>query len=96
MSFQSYLDNIELATGKTPREFARLARAKGFTGPAVKATPILEWLKEDYGLGRGHAMALIHVFRNGDAIGDKHVNSTGSHSDPSDRLELDGLDARRR
>ena len=29
MSFQSYLDNIELKTGKTPREFIALAEAKG-------------------------------------------------------------------
>ncbi|MDA0179370.1 DUF4287 domain-containing protein [Solirubrobacter phytolaccae] len=94
MSFQSYLDNIELKTGKTPREFIALAEAKGFTAPGVKATPIVDWLKADFGLGRGHAMALVHVFRNGDVISDKHVDSGGTHSDPSNRLELDGLAAR--
>ena len=83
MSFQSYLDNIELKTGKTPREFIALAEAKGFTDPGVKATPILQWLSDDFGLGRGHGMALVHVFRNGPQIGDKHVNSGGTHSDPS-------------
>jgi hypothetical protein len=95
MSFQSYLDNIELKTGVTPREFIALAEAKGFTGPDVKAAPILAWLKEEYGLGRGHGMALVHVFRHGDRISDKHVNSGGTHSDPSNRLELDGVSARR-
>ena len=96
MSFQSYLDNIEVATGKTPREFMTLAEARGFAGPEVKATPVLAWLKEDFDLGRGHAMALVHVFRNGELIAEKHVGSGGSHSDPSDRLELDGLAARGR
>jgi len=94
MSFQSYLDNIELKTGKTPSEFVTLAEAKGFTDPGVKATPILEWLKADFGLGRGHAMALVHVLRHGDVISDKHVDSGGTHSDPSNRLRLDGLAAR--
>ena len=91
MSFQAYLDNIELKTGKTPNEFVALAEAKGFTGPDVKSGPIVAWLKEDFGLGRGHAMALVHVFKNGDRISDKHVNSGGTHSDPSNRLELDGI-----
>jgi hypothetical protein len=94
MSFQSYLDNIELKTGKTPREFIALAQAKGFTDPGVKATPILAWLKDEFDLGRGHGMALVHVFRNGDRIGDKHVNSGGAQSDPSNRLELDGVASR--
>jgi hypothetical protein len=91
MSFQSYLDNIELKTGKTPNDFIALAEAKGFTGADVKAGPIVAWLKEDFGLGRGHAMALVHVFKNGNEISDKHVDSGGTHSDPSNRLELDGL-----
>ena len=30
MSFQAYLDNIELKTGKTPNEFVELAKNKGF------------------------------------------------------------------
>jgi hypothetical protein len=41
-----------------------LACRGGLVTPAVvppKATPILEWLKEDYGLGRGHGKALVHV-----------------------------------
>lgn len=91
MSFQAYLDNIELKTGKTPREFIALAEAKGFTQPDVRAQPILQWLREDFGLGRGHGMALVHVFRNGDRISDKHVDSGGTHSDPSNTLELDGV-----
>lgn len=91
MSFQAYLDNIEKKTGLTPRQFLELAAAKGF-GPATKAGPIVAWLAEDYGLGRGHAMALVHVITKGPQINPKHVDSGGSHADPSDTLWLDGKD----
>ena len=89
MTFQAYLDNIEDKTGLTPREFVDLATAKGF-GPGTKAGEIVTWLAEDYGLGRGHAMALVHVITKGPKINAKHVDSGGTHSDPSDTLWLDG------
>ena len=89
MSFQAYLDNIEEKTGVTPREFIALAAAKGFDS-STKATPIVQWLAADYGLGRGHAMALVHVITKGPQIGTKHVDSRTAHSDPSDTLWLDG------
>jgi hypothetical protein len=89
MSFQAYLDSIEDKTGLTPRQFIELASAKGF-GPGTKAGEIVAWLGEDYGLGRGHAMALVHVITKGDRIDAKHVDSGGAHSDPSDTLWLDG------
>ena len=89
MSFQAYLDNIEAKTGLTPRQFIELADAKGF-GPGTKAGEIVAWLGQDYGLGRGHAMALVHVITRGDRIDAKHVDSGGVHSDPSDTLWLDG------
>lgn len=90
MSFQAYLDNIEAKTGKTPKEFMALAKAKGLDDPATKAGTIVAWLKEDFGLGHGHAMALVHVIKNGATISDKHVGSTGTHRDDSDTLRLDG------
>jgi hypothetical protein len=92
MSFQAYLDNIEKKTGKTPNEFVALARERGF-GPATKAGEIVSWLKADFGLGHGHAMALVHVIKNGSQIGDKHVGTgTGtSHRDESDTLRLEGI-----
>ena len=90
MSFQAYLDNIEEKTGLTPRQFMQLAHDKGLDQPAVKATVIIEWLKSDYDLGRGHAMALVHVIKSGPRIDTKHVGSGGTHSDPSDMLWLDG------
>jgi hypothetical protein len=89
VSFQAYLDTIEDKTGLTPRQLVELATEKGF-GPTTKATPIVEWLKEDYGLGRGHAMALVHVITKGPQIGTKHVGTTGTHRDDSDTLWLDG------
>ena len=89
MSFQAYLDAIEDKTGKTPRTLVDEAHARGF-GPDTKAGEIVEWLKNDYGLGRGHAMALVYVVKNGPKIGPKHVGSTGSHRDESDTLWLDG------
>ena len=90
MSFQAYLDNIESKTGKTPNEFIALAKEKGFDDPATKAGTIVAWLKEDFDLGRGHAMAIVHVIKNGAQIDDKHVGSSGAHRDESDALKLDG------
>ncbi|HVI44223.1 MAG TPA: DUF4287 domain-containing protein [Chitinophaga sp.] len=63
MSFQAYLDNIQKKTGKTPEDFKKLAAQKGLADkgalmPGVKAAQIVAWLKEDYELGHGHAMAV--------------------------------------
>lgn len=93
MSFQAYLDNIEKNTGKTPNEFVALAEEKGFTSD-TKAGEIAAWLKEDFGLGHGHAMALVKVIKTGPEISDKHVNSGTAHSDESNMLRLDGLENR--
>jgi hypothetical protein len=94
MSFQAYLDNIEDKTGVTPRQFIELARERGFDDSAVKAGTIAAWLKEDYQLGHGHAMALVHVIKKGPKIDARHVGSTGSHRDASDTLWLDGKASR--
>ena len=91
MSFQAYLDNIEAKTGKTPNDFIALAAERGYDDPATKAEVIVSWLKDDYGLGRGHAMALVHVIRHGAQISDKHVGTGGPHSDASNTLRLDGM-----
>lgn len=96
MSFQAYLDNIEAKTGKTPREFISEAKRKGFDDPDTKAGTIVDWLKRDYDLGRGHAMALVHVIKKGPQIGDKHVGTGGTHSDESNTLHLDGKQSRDR
>lgn len=90
MSFQAYLDAIETKTGLTPRALVAIAEARGYGDPSVKASVILDWLKDDYGLGRGHGMALVHVIRNGPKIDAKHVGTAGTHRDASDTLWLDG------
>lgn len=68
MSFQAYIDNIKAKTGKTPSDFKKLATQKGFLEkgnlkPAVKAGEIVKWLKEDFDLGHGHAMAIYAIFK---------------------------------
>jgi hypothetical protein len=68
MSFQAYLDNIQQKTGKTPDDFKQLAEKKGFlqkgklkTG--VKAGQVVQWLKKEFALGHGHAMAIYALFK---------------------------------
>ena len=68
MSFQAYIDNIKTKTGKTPADFKKLAEQKGFLNKGklvegIKARQILAWLKEDFDLGHGHAMAVYAVFK---------------------------------
>jgi hypothetical protein len=93
MSFQAYLDNIEKKTGKTPEQLLKLAKDKGFTADS-KASEVANWLKTEFGLGHGHAMALVHVLKNGATISNKHVGSGGSHNDDSQKLRLDGINKR--
>lgn len=68
MSFQAYLDNIQAKTGKSPADFKAMAAEKGFAdgsglAPGVKATKITDWLKQDFGLGHGHAMAIVALLK---------------------------------
>ena len=72
MSYQAYLDAVEKKTGKTPGELLAEAAERGFT-PTTKAADVVAWLKDDYDVGRGHAMALYGVLKNGATISDKHV-----------------------
>ncbi len=63
MSFQGYLNTIQSKTGKGPDDFRRLADEKGLTDagrlkPGVKATQVTDWLKAEFDLGHGHAMAI--------------------------------------
>lgn len=85
MSFQAYLDNIELKTGKTPNEFIAEAKKKKLT----EHKDIITWLKDDYGLGLGHAKALAYVIQHGPNFELRHT--TGSHRDASGTLKLDGM-----
>lgn len=90
MSFQSYLDNIEKKTGKTPAEIINAAHDAGLNNES-KTNDIVIWLKENYELGHGHAMSLAHVMRHGTKLDNKHVGSNGVHRDELDELRLDGI-----
>ena len=64
MSFQAYLDNIESKTGRSPTDLLALAEARGLVEGGrmkadVKAGQAIDWLKADYDLGHGHAMAVV-------------------------------------
>ena len=66
MSFQAYLDNIKIKTGKSADELKKLAEQKGFLKKGelqVKAGEIVAWLKEDFELGHGHSMAIYAYFK---------------------------------
>jgi len=90
MSFQAYLDNIEKKTGKTPTEIITAGQAAGLSSES-KSGDIATWLKTEYSLGHGHAMALVHVIKHGTKLDSKHVGSTGTHRDETDELRLDGI-----
>jgi len=68
MSFQAYLDNIKIKTGKSVEDFRKLAKKKGLLKPGTKAGEIVAWLKKDFDLGHGHAMAIYKVFKDAKEI----------------------------
>ncbi|NJM65577.1 MAG: DUF4287 domain-containing protein [Acaryochloris sp. RU_4_1] len=75
MTFKAYIDNIQSKTGKSPDDFKELANAKGFAEKGklkfgVKAGQIVEWLKQDFDLSRGHAMAIYALLK-----GEKNKNA---------------------
>jgi hypothetical protein len=106
MTFQAYLENIQAKTGKTPEDFLVLAKEKGLLEPGVKTMQIVNWLKTDFGLGHGHAMALVNVFNqttqpavtNDDRIAALFTGSRAVWRKPYDelveRLRQSGLDER--
>jgi hypothetical protein len=93
VSYQAYLDAIEKKTGRTPRQLLDEAESRGY-GPGTTATEFVAWLKDEYDVGRGHAMALYGVLKNGPTVPEKHVGSTGTHRDETLELRLDGIAAR--
>jgi hypothetical protein len=68
VTFKAYIDNIHAKTGKSPEDFRRLAEQRGFLESGaikkgVKAGQIVDWLKADFDLGRGHAMAVYSLLK---------------------------------
>ncbi|SFU49792.1 protein of unknown function [Polaromonas sp. YR568] len=72
MTFQAYIDNIQAKTGKSAADFKKLADQKGFSSkgklkPEVKAGQVVAWLKEEFELGHGHAMAIVALLKGKEA-----------------------------
>ncbi len=55
VTYKAYIDNVKAKTGKDPEYFQTLAKEKDLG----KYGELLAWLKGDFGLGRGHANAII-------------------------------------
>lgn len=60
----NYLPSIEKKTGKTTKDFVAAAIKKGIADPNLKPGVPMAWLKEEYGLGHGHALFMAHTIRN--------------------------------
>lgn len=63
MSFEAYIRNIQAKTGKLPEDFHALATERGLMTGTPRAMQIVAWLKQDFGLGHGHAMAIWCAFQ---------------------------------
>ncbi|HSX58330.1 MAG TPA: DUF4287 domain-containing protein [Candidatus Saccharimonadales bacterium] len=73
MSFQAYIDNIAVKTGKSANELIAEAKKKNLT----EFADIIAWLKKDYDLGTGHARAIAELIRHGDKSGELNLDSKG-------------------
>ena len=68
MTFKAYLDNIEAKTGTSPADFKKLAGKKGYLSKdglraGIKVGEVVAWLKQDFQLGHGHAMAIVALLK---------------------------------
>ena len=64
MSFQAYLDSVQAKTGRTVADFRALAEQKGLT----KHGEMVQWLKQDFSLGHGHATAVAGALLKADHL----------------------------
>ena len=79
MTFQAYLDTVKAKTGLGPEDFVRIAGEKGILGPDLKASQVYEWLAADYGLGRGHAMAIFSILKPDGGRAEKTADPVGTY-----------------
>ena len=68
VTFKAYLDNIEAKTGKSPADFKKLAIKKDYLSNGnlrtdIKVGEVVAWLKQDFQLGHGHAMAIVALLK---------------------------------
>ena len=86
MSFQAYLDTIKQKTGLDPQDFRAIAAEKGLLAEGTKVGQVVAWLKEDYDLGQGHAMAIVATFKQRPASSDrieKQLSGAKAHWRPT-------------
>ncbi|MFZ1775600.1 MAG: DUF4287 domain-containing protein [Rhizobiaceae bacterium] len=62
MTFQAYLDAVKAKTGLDPEGILALAKQRGVYAPDMKATELINLLKDEFDLGRGHSMSIWAVF----------------------------------
>lgn len=70
MSFQAYIDNVQKKTGKTPEDLKELAEAAGIYSYDMKATTLVNFLKEKFDLGHGHSMGIWAYWKMKDWVAD--------------------------
>jgi hypothetical protein len=68
VTFKAYLDNIEVKTGKSPADFKTLAMKRGYLSDGslrtdIKVGEVVAWLKREFQLGHGHAMAIVALLK---------------------------------
>jgi hypothetical protein len=59
----NFIPHIEKKTGKTTDDFVVLAIENGLGDPTIKPGVRIAWLKKEFGLGHGHAMAMAHAIK---------------------------------
>jgi hypothetical protein len=64
MTFQAYLDAIRAKTGMTAEQLQDAATSAGVYSPTMTATVLVDWLAEQFALGRGHSMAVWAVWKS--------------------------------
>jgi hypothetical protein len=64
MSFQAYIDNVKTKTGKTPEQLKAAAEKAGVYSADMKATALVDFLAQEFELGRGHSMAIWAVWKS--------------------------------
>lgn len=85
MTLWAYINNIRTKTGNTPRDFERRARAKGLLKPEVEPERIITWLKEEFGLGYGHSLAIYSLLKA--KMGKGQRRKIGPTKQPGSRLK---------
>lgn len=63
MTFEAYIENIRAKTGQTPAQLRDRAKAAGVFERDMRAGDLVRWLKREFDLGHGHAMAIWAVFK---------------------------------